>query len=195
MSEHIQAESALALVALDPDDPERVRALTHAEECETCRALLRQGDAMLAMLDAESPRPVAPQLKARVREAVQIAAEHRRVRWERALLALLALCSLAVTVRDGSFAVPLVVGKCALFELGAAGFAFAATAMVARGTRRLSGLSLPVAAGAGAFLAQLWLRGHCETHAAGTHLLIFHTGAVGLAVALAYAARAWSRTA
>jgi hypothetical protein len=42
MSDHVPVELALSLVALDPNDPERVAALSHAEHCAVCAERLRK---------------------------------------------------------------------------------------------------------------------------------------------------------
>ena len=69
--DHIAAEQALFLVALDDSDPERQRALAHAVNCSACRKLWQQNEAMLALLDREPASvEIEPALAARIEVTV-----------------------------------------------------------------------------------------------------------------------------
>ena len=62
---HIQ-DSAVGLASLPPDDPERVEAFAHAQDCAECALALRRAESLLAKLDAlpPAPAPPAPALRA-----------------------------------------------------------------------------------------------------------------------------------
>ena len=49
---HLAADSALFVLALADDDPEKRAALSHARECKSCQALLDEGRSMLSLFDA-----------------------------------------------------------------------------------------------------------------------------------------------
>ncbi len=67
--EHIRANAA-ALAALDGADDERVSAYAHAQGCAACTEALREGERLVAWIDADSlPYPSAESL-ARARAAV-----------------------------------------------------------------------------------------------------------------------------
>jgi hypothetical protein len=95
---------------------------------------------------------------------------------------------MSIMAGDGNAFRPHIGVHCALMELG---MAAAATALVAAVTWRRSGPESTLfvaAAGGGALAAQAALHETCPAATELPHLLLFHTGALMLAVALALAA-------
>ena len=202
VAEHIAAEQALFLIALEDDDPEKVAALSHAAGCADCSRLLRESRAMFQLLDAETGlEPISVQLAARVHAAVfapQPAVGFARL--ERIVWVILGAISGLLIWHDGKAGLPLepMVGlHCLRYELGFAAGAFAAGVIATRvsGARALGPLRSSVLAMSGALVGQVLLRTRCEAADAAVHLLVFHGLGVVLASALgAIGGRLVSRT-
>jgi hypothetical protein len=188
VSAHITDELALALIALPPDDPERKEAFAHAAECSACRALLRDSEQMLRLLDDECNLPaVDPAFKARVHAAVLGSSAPVRTRWQSWALVLGALLSLLMVWLDAHTGpAQAALGlRCALYELGCAvvPFALVATSMM-RGALRVEPRGLALAAMAGALVGQALLLAECPAQGAVSHTLPFHFAGVLLAALL-----------
>jgi hypothetical protein len=67
-------EAAAGLAALDRSDPQRVAAFTHAQVCAACAAELRQGEALVALLDGV-PAPASPSADVLRRASAEILAD------------------------------------------------------------------------------------------------------------------------
>jgi len=240
MNSHI-ADRAAFLAALAADDPERVLALEHANDCPPCREAFAEGVGLVALLDESQPSsPPSPDLMARAASAIerQTAAEGgvtRRVIWGSVLgvfaawafqltvgsgftpdlehagasMLVLAVALAAVTVlrQNGKLAVALIITtsfvmawvagtsqglspgigiRCAFRELWAAGLTWIVVGAAARRIDMAFGrweVTAIVASGALAALAGQHLA--CEVPHSHAHLLVFHFGAVLLAVAVA----------
>jgi hypothetical protein len=191
VAEHIAAEQALFLIALEDDDPEKVAALSHAAQCADCSRLLRESRAMFELLDAEAALPpISAQLEARMQAAVfapQPAAGLARL--EHIAWLILGLISGVLIWHDGKPGLalePLVGLHCLRYELGFAAAAFGTGLLATRlsGARALGPLRSSVLAMSGALLGQVLLRTRCEAPDAALHLLVFHGLGVVLASAL-----------
>jgi hypothetical protein len=183
MSGHIARERALFIAALAPRDPERLAAERHAQVCEACDALLREGTGMLQLLDrANEAAAVESALEARITAAVFAGESSRRarLRWEQAAWVLGALLSALMIALDGRAGRPLepALGlHCLRFEQAFALLSFGGTVvwMRVRGRRaRLGALRGSVVAMTGALVGQVLLRTRCEAADAALHLLLFH---------------------
>jgi hypothetical protein len=191
VAEHIAAEQALFLIALEDDDPEKVAALSHAAQCEDCSRLLRESQAMFQLLDAEAALPpISAQLEARVHAAVFAPQPAVGVaRLEQIVWLILGLISGLLIWHDGKPGLPLepLVGlHCLRYELAFAAAAFASGVIVTRlsGARAFGPLRSSVLALSGALVGQVLLRTRCEAADAALHLLVFHGLGVVLASAL-----------
>jgi hypothetical protein len=188
VAEHIAAEQALFLIALEDDDPEKVAALAHAAQCVNCSRLVRESQAMFQLLDQAAALPaISSQLEARVHAAVFAPQPARGLaRLERIAWLILGVVSGLLIWHDGKPDLPLepMVGlHCLRFELIFAAAAFATGVIATRlsGARALGPLRSAVIAMSGALVGQVLLRTHCEARDAALHLLVFH----GLGVVLA----------
>jgi len=196
-NEHIRAELALLVAALDEDDPTRCAVLEHAAHCPRCHALLAEGEALLELLDGyEHESPVDPRLKARVLASVaQVPQRRRSIRWEHLLLAQGAALSAWLAWFDGHHArVGLYPARghfCVLWELLGVALAFGATALIQRKCLWRTPTRLALVAMSGALLGQLWLRARCPTHDAALHVLVFHVSAVILIALAGLASELW----
>jgi hypothetical protein len=186
VSEHIDADHALSLVALAPDDPERQRALAHAATCDTCRALLEEGTQLLALLDqglAELP-VLDPAFATRVHAEVH----GRSPSWQWLMLPLGAVVTLAIAwlalQHTGREATHHGV-RCFMFEQGFAAFAFGVGALYARQLAgRLSALQWATIAMSGALAGQALLLLRCNANGAALHILGSHVLGVACATVL-----------
>lgn len=190
MSRHISDDRALILAALAADDPERRAALAHAAHCPRCARVLSEGEAMLALVDAQAAElQIDPRLKARILSAVaQAPQEGRGVRWEHIGLALGAAGSVGLAWLDGRGPPGLFPAHghyCLLWELLAATLPLIGAGIWAtRASARPEPLGLALLAMAGGLAGQLFVRMRCPTSDAGLHLLVFHTTGVLLAALL-----------
>jgi hypothetical protein len=193
VAEHIPAEQALFLIALEEDDPEKRAALAHAAECEACGRLMRDSTALLRLFDEEAApahEPIDPQLEARVHAAVfaqEPAAGSGH--WESLAWVVMGLLSGWLIWHDGKPNRPLeaTVGlHCLRYELLCAFAALSVGVVATRlsGARALGPLRSSVFAMAGAVVGQILLRTRCEAPDAALHLLAFHGLGVVLATAL-----------
>jgi hypothetical protein len=190
VAEHIDAESALFLVALDDSDPEKRAALTHAVECASCLRLIQESQAMLQLIDREPALvEVNAALETRVRAAVFESPRDRRVgRLEYLAWLAGALVSGLMIWLDAKPGEPLYAElglRCMRFELGFALVALGAGVLWTRSSGREFGpLRASVVAMTGALTGQALLRIRCEAHDAALHLLAFHLVGVVLATML-----------
>jgi hypothetical protein len=187
--EHLAADSALFVLALADDDPEKRAALAHARECQSCQALLDEGRSMLQLFDAATREDalaagsrVNAAFESRVRAAVHASEPARKPRLAKFGLLIGALASLAMLFFDADFARPLQAGigvRCFFYEQQFALLAFGAG--VAVGRRYLAQFGAwqsAFAAMGGALLGQALLHTRCEADGAALHLLFFHVGGV-----------------
>jgi hypothetical protein len=192
VTEHIEQEQAIALMALPEHDAQRRRALSHAAGCEHCRGLLAEGAQQLLLIEESAPLPVVSRaLKERVTAAVWQPPDARWSRPLRWLLSIIGLISLALVLRDGHLEQPLSAElglHCLGYELGLGLAPLPVAALVLR-LRRVHVAPLPLVAltTSFAFVGQLLLRTRCEASGAGLHLLAFHFGGIVLAGLLAAA--------
>ncbi len=191
MSEHVEPELAMALMAFATDDPERRAIERHAEGCPACRALLDEGRLMLGWVDSCATVPrVDPALKARIRAAVltpQPSQTSARARWA---LALGMLVSTVLALLDGAPGElsPALGLRCLAYENLVAVAPFAVAVLLGmRGVVRMAPMNLAVVSMAGAIGGQVLLHFRCETRAT-PHLFAFHVVGVALAAAIGYAA-------
>jgi hypothetical protein len=191
--EHLAADSALFVLALADDDPEKRAALSHARECEGCRELLEEGRSMLQLFDGvgseqaeEASSYMNAAFEARVRAAVY--AGERAPRWTQLGLLLGALASLALLIFDADLARPLQAGlgvRCLFYELQFGVLAFVAGGLVGRRYLTQYGAwQSALAAMGGALVGQALLHTRCEADGAALHLLLFHVGGVLVATLL-----------
>jgi hypothetical protein len=191
---HVDERDAAGIVMLAVDDAQRMEAYAHAAGCPRCRDELAAAErvlASLAVLDAPA-EPLAAyelaQLERRVLGA--IAASTTGARRPSALLVSLVgvtlagalLVALAPLLSNAKGVSSAFAFKCALTELGAALFPFAALAYARRGAA-LGATEGALGAGVGALAAELWLVAACPDRDPA-HQLVFHAGAVFLAAAL-----------
>jgi hypothetical protein len=203
VAEHIATERALFVVALDDRDPEKLAALAHAAECALCQRVLREGTAMLQLIDQSDqlapPAAIDAALEARVRAAV-FAAQPERL-WiglEHLAWLLGAVASGLLIWLDGRPDRPLYASlgvRCALMEHG---FALVSFAVAMLWTRRAASeygpLRASVAAMTGALVGQAFLRIDCAAADAALHLLLFHGLGVVVATVLGGLAGRWLST-
>jgi hypothetical protein len=189
-TEHIDAESALFLVALDDSDPDKRAALTHAADCASCLRLIRESQAMLQLIDREPALvEVDAALERRVRAAV-FDGERARPAGRLEYVAWLAgaLVSGLMIWLDAKPGQPLYAElglRCMRFELGFALVALAGGVLWTRSSaRELGPLRASVVAMTGALAGQAVLRIRCEAHDAALHLLAFHLVGVVIATVL-----------
>jgi hypothetical protein len=197
MSEHVSAELALILVALDPDDPERVAALAHAAACPACSQVLRDGEAMLKLLDEQSANAeIDPRLRDRILDAVTQEPQHS-AHWEHVGLMLVAVLSAWLAWFDGHARTGLYPARgfyCMLWEvLGAALFLISGQLWAVRNGVRLESAQVALVAMAGGLLGQSFLRWNCPTHDAGLHLLAYHVTGVMLTACIGLVASQFAR--
>lgn len=175
MSEHIDAAEALALSALSKTDPERLAAEAHARTCPPCDALLREGQALLSLLDgAQLPVRVDPALKARI-ETRLFVRPRVGARW--AALAA-AMISFLLVLFDGKSrgALDLAEGvHCMGFEACFAAVPLVLGVALTRfGSLRLQPSLFAACTMTCAVFGQVLLRTRCEAHALSLHLFVFH---------------------
>jgi hypothetical protein len=190
MNEHISADLALILAALDADDAGRIAAQTHAASCPQCARLLSEGADMLQWIDAQSADlEIDPRLKNRILDAVaELPQTQRGVRGEHIGLMVGATLSVLVAWLDGHGRMGLFPARghlCVLWEVLGASLAMLGARLWTLGRREISVEPLRVAliAMAGGIGAQLFLHWRCPTSHAGLHLVVFHATGV-LLVAL-----------
>jgi hypothetical protein len=94
---------AAGLAALPPGDPEREAASAHARGCPGCAAALREGERLVALLDALPPEP-APSAAALRRAAAPVLAElpSRRAGFALPAAAVLTAAVIALSARGHS---------------------------------------------------------------------------------------------
>ena len=194
MSEHIEAERALALVSLSEHDEELVLARAHARDCPACQALLAQSAAMLQQLDASMTLPeVRPALRERV---VQARAPSSRL--SQLMIIGFALLSFLLIWKNHAIGVVTVApaSRCAGYEAAFALVPLVVGAALSRmGRVQLSPARFASYTMGFAVAAQLQLRTHCAAHDLSMHLFVFHflvvlaMGAVGAGAARLLAAR------
>ena len=193
VSEHITADQGLFVLALTRDDPERVRALAHADQCEACEALLEECARALVLLDeglAEVPA-LDPQLAERVHGAVHAA---RRSRWAWLGIALGALATLLLGWVSEHYSESQAHHngvRCFLYEQGFAVAAFGLGLVYARQRRsQLGAMQWASIAMCGALAGQAFLLLLCNANDAALHILASHVLGVAVATALgAFAGR------
>lgn len=189
---HIEARDAAGIVMLAAGDPERAAAFAHAAHCPHCRDELARAEhtlSALSALDVCAPPPSVGGLAQRERALLAVLSPDR-VRTRRAaprlLLVLVALAALLVSLAPrmaGLGSVPNALPlKCALSELVVAVLPFAVLAYVRRRSE-LGPSEGALATGTFALVAELWLVGACPDRSL-VHQLVFHAGAVLLAMAL-----------
>jgi hypothetical protein len=190
MSQHISDDRALILAALAAVDPERRAAQEHAARCPKCARVLSEGEAMLALVDAQAAElQIDPRLKARILSAVAESPQDRRApRWEHVGLTLGAVLSACLAWLDGRGPPGLYPAHghyCVLWELlGATLPLIGAGLWATRTSKRPEPLRLALIALGGAIAGQLFLRWRCPTSDSGLHLLVFHAAGVLLAALL-----------
>jgi hypothetical protein len=204
MSEHVPADRALSIAALDEGDTEKVLARSHAAACSDCERLIREGERMVSLLErSEPPVTVTAELSERVRRAVFApapavaparaaeptpAAEPPHARWQPwtwAAGAALSALLIWLDVRPGELAHAGNGIGCLLFENGYALATCAGAALWARTRgRQIDPWTGSVVGLAGALVGQLFLRTHCQAAHAALHLLTFHLVGVALGTAL-----------
>jgi hypothetical protein len=193
MNEHISADLALILAALDADDPERMAAHEHAASCPECARLLSEGAAMLELIDAQTADfAIDPRLKHRIMDAVaKLPQAHRGVRAEHVGLMLGALLSVLFAWLDGHGhgrigLFPARGHLCVMWEVLGAALAMLGARLWTLGRPEFSPEPLRVAliAMAGGMGAQLFLHFRCPTSDAGLHLIAFHATGVMLTALL-----------
>lgn len=175
MSEHIDPAQALSLAALSTADPLRGAAEAHARECTACAALLREGQALVALLDGgELPVRVDPKLKARIETRLYV---RPRVGARWAALAA-AMISFLLVLFDGKSrgAFDLAEGvHCMGFEAAFAVLPLALGVTLTRfGSLRLQPSLFAACTMTCAVFGQVLLRTRCEAHALSLHLFVFH---------------------
>lgn len=193
-AQHIQAEQALFLVALDDTDPDKLSALAHAANCKACQRLIRESQAMLQLLDREPAKvEIDAALEARIHTAVlgsapQTQSAQTKRPWEYLawLAGVLASGLLVWLDAQPNSAYYADVGmRCMRFELGLAMVALGAGVIwTRRAGTEFSPLRASVVAMSGALIGQLLLRVRCEAHDAALHLLLFHLLGVVMAMVL-----------
>jgi hypothetical protein len=187
-AEHIAPDSALFLVALDDDDPEKRAALDHVRSCEACRRLLTESERLLGVLDREEAAPLSlpPGLEQRVHAAVF--GKPRRLRWEYVAWLLGGLTSLGLLLHDSHPRPELYADiglRCLRYELGLGTAAFVAGWFSVRLRKQTPDpLRASVFAMSGALVGQMLLRTRCEAADGALHLLAFHVSGVLLAALL-----------
>jgi len=192
MSEHVPADRALSIAALEEGDTEKALARSHAAACSDCERLIREGERMVSLLEqSEPPVTVTADLTERVRRAVFApapAAEPARGRWQPLTwVAGAALSALLIwlDVRPGEVAHAGGGIGCLLFENGYALATCAGAAFWARTRgRQIDPWTGSVVGLAGALVGQLFLRTHCQAAHAALHLLTFHLVGVAIGTAL-----------
>lgn len=197
MLEHLAEDSALFVLALADDDPDKRAAMAHARECSSCQRLLEEGRSLLELFDADaaaSQVPIDPAFEARVRAAVFPSASPLRARVAKLGLLLGGLASLLMLALEADVARPLhfeIGVHCLVFEQLVALASLAAGFAVGR--RYLSEFGpwqSALSAMSGALVAQWLLQWGCEAEGAAVHLLLFHAGGVLIASVLgAFAGR------
>jgi hypothetical protein len=202
VAEHIAAERALFVMALDDRDPEKLDALAHAAECAACQRVLRESTAMLQLIDQSdraAPAVIDAALEARVRAAVFTSQPDRLwLRLQHLAWLLGALASGLLIWHDGKPDRPLYASlgvRCALMEQG---FALVSFGVAMLWTRRAASehgpLRASVAAMTGALVGQAFLRIDCAAADAALHLLLFHGLGVVVATVLGGLAGRWLST-
>jgi uncharacterized membrane protein YsdA (DUF1294 family) len=179
MSEHIPGDLALIIAALDADDAQRCAALAHARECTQCAGVIREGQAMLELLDAHVHEvPIDPQLKARIMATIAHAPQPNRfARWEQHALVFGMMLSACLAWIDGHARTGLYPARglyCVLWEVLGAALVTIGASLWSRWGRRVPPKRFALLGTCGALLGQLWLRHRCPTHHAGLHLVVYH---------------------
>lgn len=150
--EELRAGSA-GLAALAPTDPERVAAWEHARSCAGCAAALREGEALLQLIDAGLPAAdLSPATLRRLETAVMTAIEAEATadglpRWRPALAAVVLGTFLLLTLLSRNRAMDPP-------SLWAAAIAAILAAAVAGFARK--GVSPAVGLGLGSLIFALW---------------------------------------
>jgi hypothetical protein len=186
MTEHLDPESSMFLLALDDADAEKRAALLHAQTCSACTQLLQESRLLLERLDAEYSLPsIDAQLQRSIEAAIANAPKplaQRLLPWGLLIGALSSLALAFIDGKPGRALEPMLGLRCLRFEqafaLGAFALGFAWTRM--RGREFAAGPAALAAMG-GALLGQSLLRVRCEAHDAALHLLVFHVLGVVLA--------------
>jgi hypothetical protein len=187
VSEHIDADHSLFVLALDPEDPERQRALGHAAHCDACQKLLDESAQLLALIDVglDSAPALDPKLEQRIRDAVRpdTAAISGGWLWLGAMLsALLAF----VAWRGGEGHAPHAGVSCFVFEQGFAAASFGLGLLRARRLgAHMTAVPSAAFAMAGALAGQAVLLWRCGAAGAALHILAAHVLGVGCAALLA----------
>lgn len=192
MAPHFDADRALFVLALAQDDPEQREALAHARECESCRQVLREAEAMLALFDAssaeefrEAEQQITPAFEARVRGAVLGAPRSRHLSQLALIIgALLSALMVWTRAQPEHTAYALEGVRCVLYEQTFAAISLGLGLMFGR--RYLSigpwqGASLAMV---GALVGQELLQTRCHAEGAVVHLILFHALGVALATLL-----------
>lgn len=194
-SEHITADQGMFVLALGEDDPERTRALEHADRCESCRAILEQSARALVLLDdGLSDVPVLdPALATRVHRAVQ-ASERAGWSWLALALGALATLVLAWVSEHHTSSQPHHFGlRCFLFEQAFAAGAFGLGVLYVKQARAAVGSAQwATIAMTGALAGQALLLVRCNSNGAALHILASHVLGVACAALLGAVAGRWS---
>jgi hypothetical protein len=192
--EHISADNALFLVALDESDAEKRSALVHAAQCPSCADLIRESQALLQLVDSEPlEAEVNAALEARIVSAVfgpagEPAPTTAATRWQYVAWLLGATLSALLIAFDAHAGQALYVEiglRCLRLELAFSLVAVGAGALwTRRMARDLGALPASVVAMTGALIGQTVLRVSCEAPHAALHLVVFHFVGVLIATAL-----------
>jgi hypothetical protein len=190
---HFDADRALFVLALADDDPEQREALAHARECASCREVLREAEAMLALFDdagadelRAARRQITPAFEARVQRAVLGSPRTRHLSQLTVFIGAL-LSALMVWTRaepeHTAFAYEGV--HCLLYEQMFAAGALGLGLLFGRWYGSTIG-PWPAASMAmiGALFGQELLQTRCHAQGAVVHLLLFHALGVALATVL-----------
>jgi hypothetical protein len=203
---HLVADSALFVIALADDEPEKRAALDHARECPDCEALLEEARALLQMFEQECAQEdhalqsaaLDPGFEARVHATVyapaRAAQRSRFSQWCLLLGALLSGLMVAFQARAGAMQVGLGT-RCFFYEQA---FALGSLALGMLSARKylstISPYQSALMAMTGALVGQAILQVRCEADGAVLHLLLFHALGVAVATALGgFAGRVASR--
>ncbi len=194
-SAHVSEEDAAGLVMLDPNDTERRAAEAHAQNCPACARVLADARRLLDVLADVTGEPGVSVPPDDVASAAHLDAMVARLEpavgvtfWQRggamgASLFILASSLVMAWLMRGDIGDGIGL-KCALLELAGAASVFVLAFGIAR--RASVAMTRPLGAGVaamGAFATEIWLSVACPDHH-DAHLLIFHVGAVALAIVL-----------
>ena len=189
MSSHVPPDFALILAALEPCDPERRAAWQHAKDCDACRRVLEQGQAVLDLIDAQAPHQfIDPALKQRILSSVGgSSTKVARAWWQPLGIAMGTLASFGLALLDG-VRPGLHAGQgvhCVFWEVMFALVPLAVTAQVVITMRKQNpSWWLALAGVVGGVIGQVYLRGVCPLRDVNPHLLVFHCAGVVIAAAL-----------